>query len=139
MQKITKNLYCMFCIILSGFPLIFVYFVLLVTEKVVLASESLFQPANGERSTCLLVEIHNSCLKYLFKCFETWKVPRFKILVFNFFRFWLKRFLYCQDDAQKDVILKWGLIYLQKDRPFYTQKNLFYILQIAYFSTGFSV
>ena len=30
------------------------------TEKVVLASESLFQPANGERSTHSLVKIRNS-------------------------------------------------------------------------------
>ena len=35
------------------------YFVPLVTEKVVLVSESLFQPANGVRSTRSLVEIHN--------------------------------------------------------------------------------
>ena len=37
----------------------FVYLVLLVTEKVVLAPESLFRPANGVRSTRSLVEIHN--------------------------------------------------------------------------------
>ena len=37
----------------------FVYFVPLVMEKVVLVSESLFLPANGVRSTRLLVEIHN--------------------------------------------------------------------------------
>ena len=36
------------------------------TEKVVLASESLFRPANGVRSTRSLVEIHNS---YWFKIF----------------------------------------------------------------------
>ena len=29
-------------------------------EKVVVASESLFRPVNGVRSTCSLVEIHNS-------------------------------------------------------------------------------
>ena len=45
--------------ILSSFPLIFVYFVPLVTEKVVLASEYLFWPANGVRSIPSLVEIHN--------------------------------------------------------------------------------
>ena len=33
---------CMFCLILCGFPLIFCFLVHLVTEKVVLASESLF-------------------------------------------------------------------------------------------------
>ena len=49
----------MFCMILSSFLLFFVYFVPLVTEKVVLASESLFQPANDMRSTRLLVKIHN--------------------------------------------------------------------------------
>ena len=38
----------------------FVYFVLLVMEKFVLASESLFWPANSVRSTQLLVEIHNT-------------------------------------------------------------------------------
>ena len=37
----------------------FFYFVLLVTEKVVLLSESLFEPANSVRSTHSLVEIHN--------------------------------------------------------------------------------
>ena len=36
-----------------------VYFVRLVTEKVVFASESLFRPANGVWSTCSQVEIHN--------------------------------------------------------------------------------
>ena len=50
----------MFCMILSGFPKFFVYFVLSVMEIVVLASESLFQPANGVRSTRSLVEIHNT-------------------------------------------------------------------------------
>ena len=52
----------MFCMILSGFPLIFVYFIPLVMEKVVLASESLFRPASGVQSTHLLVEIHNNLL-----------------------------------------------------------------------------
>ena len=33
--------------------------VVLVMEKVVLASKKLFQPVNGVRSTHLLVEIHN--------------------------------------------------------------------------------
>ena len=37
------------------------YFVPLVMEKVVLASESLFGPANSMRSTRLLVKIHNTC------------------------------------------------------------------------------
>ena len=37
----------------------FVYFVQLVTEKVVLAPESLFRPGNGMGSTRLLFEIHN--------------------------------------------------------------------------------
>ena len=36
-----------------------VYFVPLATEKVVLALESLFRPANGVRSTRSLVKIHN--------------------------------------------------------------------------------
>ena len=36
-----------------------VYFVPLVTEKVVLVPESLFRPANCVRRTRLLVEIHN--------------------------------------------------------------------------------
>ena len=49
-QKITKN---------PGFKGVYHYFALLVTEKVVFASESLFRPANGVRSTRLLVEIHN--------------------------------------------------------------------------------
>ena len=35
------------------------YFIPLVTEKVVVASESLFGPANGVRSTRLLVKINN--------------------------------------------------------------------------------
>ena len=38
-------------------PLIFCFFVPLLMEKVVLASESLFRPANGVLSTCLLVQI----------------------------------------------------------------------------------
>ena len=50
----------MFCMILSGILLFFVYFVPLVTENVVLESESLFRPANGVQSTRSLVEIHNS-------------------------------------------------------------------------------
>ena len=39
------------------------YFGLLVPEKVVLASESLFRPANGVWSTRTLVEIHNRVLR----------------------------------------------------------------------------
>ena len=57
--------YCMFCLIFSGFPLFFVYFVPLVMEKVALASESLFRPANSMRSTHFLVEIHNIHLMLL--------------------------------------------------------------------------
>ena len=48
----------MFCMILSGFLLFFVYFVPLVMAIVVLASKSLFRPANGVPSTCSLAEIH---------------------------------------------------------------------------------
>ena len=43
----------------GAFFYFFVYFAPLVTKNVVLASESLFRPANGLRSTRLLVEIHN--------------------------------------------------------------------------------
>ena len=42
-----------------GLPTAAAHFVPLVTEKVVLASKNLFQPANGVRSTHLLVKIHN--------------------------------------------------------------------------------
>ena len=38
------------------------YFVPLVLEKFVLASESLFWLANGLRSTCLLIKKHNICV-----------------------------------------------------------------------------
>ena len=48
-----------------------VYFVPLVTEKVVLVSESLFRPANCMLSTRLLVEIHNN------KCYIIIKRPIF--------------------------------------------------------------
>ena len=50
-----KQLFAYFKVIKS-----IVYFVLLMTEKVVLASESQFRPANSVRSTGLLVEIHNT-------------------------------------------------------------------------------
>ena len=42
-------------------------------EKVVFASESLFPPANSVRSTCSLVEIHNTqCFTQLRKYFNFW-------------------------------------------------------------------
>ena len=57
-------------------------------EKVVLASESLFQPANGMRSTHLLVEIHNIHLtfsknisKNVTLCYESWPF----LNIFSFF------------------------------------------------------
>ena len=46
--------------ILSDFLSIFCLFCSVVTEKVVFASKSLFQPANSVQSTRLLVEIHNT-------------------------------------------------------------------------------
>ena len=49
-----------------------IYFVGLVMEKVVLALESLFWPANGIQSTCLLVKIYNSLIKMRLK---SWKKP----------------------------------------------------------------
>ena len=52
--------YFTFCMILSAFPLIFCLFCSVSDGKVVLASESLFQPANGVWSTCSLVEILNT-------------------------------------------------------------------------------
>ena len=48
----------------AAFLQFFVHFVLLVTEKVILASESLFWPANGMWSTRLLFEIHNTQIQF---------------------------------------------------------------------------
>ena len=49
----------MFSMILRGFPLIFCLFCAVSDGKVLLASESLFRPANSLQSTRSLVEIHN--------------------------------------------------------------------------------
>ena len=57
----AKTTFCMiFFALFYTKKVFFVYFVPLVTEKVVLSSESLFRRANGVRSTRSLVEIHNS-------------------------------------------------------------------------------
>ena len=54
---------------LFGFPFFFIYFVLLVTEKVVLALKFWFWQANGMRSTRSLFEIQNTItLKTLKLC-----------------------------------------------------------------------
>ena len=74
----------MFCHVFGGFPFFFLYFVPLVTEKVVLSSKSWFGPANGMPSTHLLVEIHNV---YNFNL---------QLLVFKFWMyFWLNHCRTC--------------------------------------------
>ena len=63
----------------AAFFCFFVYFVPLVTEIVISASKSLFWPANGVRSTCLLVKIHNKWFQVeQFKIEE--KVKSFRFL-----------------------------------------------------------
>ena len=66
-QKNSKNCVLKFLLkeVLPAFRCYF-YFVLLVTGKVVLSSESLFRPANGMGSTPSLVEIHNNQQSILF-------------------------------------------------------------------------
>ena len=60
LNAIFPLFYCMFRMILCGFPLISCLFCSISDGKIVLASESLFQSANGMRSTRLLVKIHNN-------------------------------------------------------------------------------
>ena len=60
MPKITKKHIIHFCMFLCGFAFFFLYFLLLVTEKVALASKNWFWPANSLQVTRLLVEIHNT-------------------------------------------------------------------------------
>ena len=59
---------------LCGFPLFFLYFVPLVTEKVVLALKKLFRPVNGMWSTRSLVKIHNIQYQSLIPAFILWKI-----------------------------------------------------------------
>ena len=65
---VLKRIIACFCMILCGFALFFLYFLQLVTEKVVLEPKIWFQPANSVWSTHLLVKIHNMLL--LPNCFS---------------------------------------------------------------------
>ena len=65
---VLKRIIACFCMILCGFALFFLYFLQLVTEKVVLEPKIWFQPANSVWSTRLLVKIHNMLL--LPNCFS---------------------------------------------------------------------